>query len=107
MVRTIHATRLPSTAYMRGKTMQLKVPETAPRTFTRGEAVVLVPHLNGIEGECEQGLGQLEAEGVRVVRRGGCSAIDVARNELISGVLHEGAESILFIDSDVGFDPAD
>ena len=74
---------------------------------TGAAAVVLVPHLNGIEGECEQGLGQLEARGVRVIRRGGCSAIDVARNEMISDALHDGAESMLFIDSDIGFDPAD
>ena len=74
---------------------------------SRTEAVVLVPHLNGIEGECEQGLGQLEAEGVRVVRRGGCSAIDVARNELVSDALHDGFQSMLFIDADIGFDPAD
>jgi glycosyltransferase involved in cell wall biosynthesis len=73
----------------------------------RGQSVVLVPHLNGIEWECEQALRRLEAEGVRVVRRGGCSAIDVARNELLSDALHDGAESMLFIDSDVGFDPAD
>jgi hypothetical protein len=76
--------------------------ESAP-----GGAVVLVPHLNGIEGECEQGLGQLEAEGIHVIRRGGCSAIDVARNEMISDALHDGAQSMLFIDSDIGFDPAD
>jgi hypothetical protein len=75
--------------------------------LSRSEMVVLVPHLNGIEGECEQGLGQLEAEGVRVVRRGGCSAIDVARNELISEALHDGAKAMLFIDADIGFSPAD
>jgi hypothetical protein len=73
----------------------------------RGQAVVLVPHLNGIEWECEHALRQLEADGIRVVRRGGCSAIDVARNELISEAIHDGAESMLFIDSDIGFDPAD
>jgi hypothetical protein len=73
----------------------------------RGQWVVLVPHLNGIEHECEQALRQLEAAGVRVVRRGGCSAIDVARNELASDAVHDGAEAVLFIDSDVGFDPAD
>src|SRR5437588_5075638 len=78
--------------------------EEPPR---RDQVVVLVPHLNGIEGECEQALGQLEAEGIRVIRRGGCSAIDVARNELISDALHEGAQAMLFIDSDIGFDPAD
>ena len=73
----------------------------------RGQSVVLVPHLNGIEWECEQALRQLEGAGVRVVRRGGCSAIDAARNELVSDALHDGAESLLFIDSDIGFDPAD
>ena len=73
----------------------------------RGQWVVLVPHLNGIEWECEQALRQLEGAGVRVVRRGGCSAIDVARNELLSDALHDGAEAVLFVDSDIGFDPAD
>jgi hypothetical protein len=73
----------------------------------RRQCTVLVPHMNGIEWECEQALRRLEAEGVRVVRRGGCSAIDVARNEMLSDALHDEAESILFIDSDVGFDPAD
>jgi hypothetical protein len=73
----------------------------------RGQSVVLVPHLNGIEWECEQALRELERAGVRVTRRGGCSAIDVARNEMLSTALHEEAEAILFIDSDIGFDPQD
>lgn len=73
----------------------------------RGQWVVLVPHMNGIEWECEHALRQLESAGVRVVRKGGCSAIDVARNELISDAIHDGAESMLFVDSDIGFDPAD
>jgi hypothetical protein len=73
----------------------------------RSQCAVLVPHMNGIEWECEQALRRLESDGVRVVRRGGCSAIDVARNEMISEVLHDGAESILFIDSDVGFETPD
>jgi hypothetical protein len=63
--------------------------------------------MNGIEWECEQALQRLEQAGVRVVRRPGCSAIDVARNEMISEALHDGAEAMLFIDSDVGFEPAD
>jgi hypothetical protein len=79
----------------------------ATEAFNYSQAVVHVPHLNGIEGECEQGLGQLEAAGVRVIRRGGCSAIDVARNELISEALHDGYQAMLFIDSDIGFDPQD
>ncbi len=73
----------------------------------RCQSVVMVPHMNGIEWECEQALRQLEGAGVRVLRRGGCSAIDVARNELLSEALHDGAERMLFVDSDVGFDPAD
>jgi hypothetical protein len=73
----------------------------------RGQWMVLVPHLNGIEPECEQALRQLEDAGVRVVRRGGCSAIDVARNELASDALHDEADALMFIDADIGFDPAD
>lgn len=73
----------------------------------RSKSVVLVPHLNGIEPECEDGLQDLEKAGVRVVRRRGCSAIDVARNEMASDALHDGFESILFIDADLGFDPRD
>ncbi len=79
----------------------------AERQPGRGQCIVLVPHLNGIEMECEQALRTLEAAGVRMVRRGGSSALDVARSDLVSLALHEGAESILFIDSAIGFDPAD
>ncbi len=73
----------------------------------RSKSWVLVPHLNGIEWSCEQSLRQLEHSGVRVVRREGCSAIDVARNMLVSEALHDGAESVMFIDADVGFHPPD
>ena len=73
----------------------------------RAKAVVLVPHLNGVDWECEQSLRRLEEEGVRVVRSGGNSQVDVARNRLASEALHDGAESILFIDADLGFDPLD
>jgi glycosyltransferase involved in cell wall biosynthesis len=78
-----------------------------PLTASLGPSVVLTPHLNGIEPECEKALQQLEQSGVRVVRRAGCSAIDVARNEMLSDALHDGAESILFIDSDIGFEAPD
>ena len=73
----------------------------------RAKAVVMVPHLNGIDWECEQGLRRLEEGGIKVVRRGGSSAIDVARNDLLSNALHDGFESLMFIDADVGFDPLD
>ena len=69
--------------------------------------MVLVPYVDRIEADCERGLNQLEVAGVKVVRKPGCSAIDLARSELASEALHDGAEAILFIDSDVGFDSAD
>ena len=66
------------------------VAEVNPPTANRGPSVVITPHLNGIGPECEKALQQLEAAGVRVVPRGGCSAIDVARNEMLSDALHDG-----------------
>ena len=86
------------------KAVPKPVPEIPPG---RAKAVVLVPHINGVDWECEQSLRKLEEEGVRVVRSGGSSQIDVARNRLASEALHDGFESIFFIDSDLGFDPLD
>ena len=83
------------------------VANTEASPAARGPSFVLTPHLNGIEPECEKALQQLEQAGVRVVRRAGSSAIDVVRNEMLSDALHDGAESILFIDSDIGFEPKD
>ena len=80
---------------------------TTTTTSPSARAIVLVPHLEGIRWECEEGLLRLEREGVRVVRRAGCSAIDSARNEMASDALHDGAEAILFIDADIGFSPTD
>ena len=54
-----------------------------------------------------EGVAAIGAVGRARVRRGGCSAIDVARNEMLSDALHDGAESMLFIDSDIGFEAAD
>jgi len=73
----------------------------------RTKAVVLVPHLNGIEWECERGLQELERSGVRVIRMGGSSAIDLARCVLASNALHDRCESLLFIDADLGFEHHD
>ncbi len=69
--------------------------------------IVLVPHLNGIEKECENSLKELESAGIKVRRSSGCSAIDVARNRMASDALHEGYEAIFFIDSDIGFEAKD
>lgn len=67
--------------------------------------VVLVPHLNGIERECEDSLRRLQD--VKIYRKGGCSAIDLARSEMISRTLQDGFESMLFVDADISFNPAD
>lgn len=73
----------------------------------REDWVVLVPFLQSIEWECESALRGLEEEGVRVVRCRGASAIDVARNVLASEALHQKCNSMMFIDSDIAFDPYD
>jgi glycosyltransferase involved in cell wall biosynthesis len=79
----------------------------AAANVDRSDAVVLVPHLDGIRWECEEGLRELERAGVRVVRRAGSSAIDVARNQMASDAVHDGAGVILFIDADMGFQPSE
>ncbi len=79
-------------------------PSLPPR---RARAAVLVPHLAGVEWECEQGLRRIEQAGVRVVRRAGSSQVDVARNELLSDAVHDGFDAVLFIDADIGFDHRD
>jgi hypothetical protein len=76
------------------------LPSAGPR-----ESVVLVPHLNGIEPKCEEGLRALERAGVTVVRMPGCSAIDGARNQMASDALNDGFDSLLFIDADIAFKP--
>lgn len=71
------------------------------------KAIVLVPHLNGIEEPCERGLIHLENTGLKIHRRRGCSGIDRARSEMVSEALHDGYDSMLFIDADVSFDHND
>jgi len=73
----------------------------------RAKAVALVPYISTIEDSCEAGLRALEMEGVLVVRQGGQSAIDIARNDMCSQALHDGFESILFVDSDISFNVRD
>ena len=73
----------------------------------RARAVVLVPFMTTIDESCQAGLQALESEGVQVIRRGGQSAIDIARNDMCSQAVHGGFESILFIDSDIGFNVRD
>lgn len=71
------------------------------------KAIILVPYLNVIEEECSEGLRKLKDMGLEVWRRRGCSAVDVARSQMISESLHNGFDSMFFIDADISFDPAD
>jgi hypothetical protein len=68
---------------------------------------VLVPFMDSILHPVEDALRALERMGVLVVRRAGCSAIDYVRSDMASQALAEGKEAILFIDSDVLFNPKD
>jgi hypothetical protein len=76
--------------------------------FAPERHLVQVPVARFIEMDCDHCLRKLEREyGVRVDRSKGSSAIDITRNIRATQALVEGFESILFIDSDMMFDPAD
>src|SRR5450759_5199347 len=67
--------------------------------------VLLVPSTHSIEPHCEFSLRQLEALGYVVRRLYGFSQIDVARNRLASEALADGFEELMWIDSDMAFEP--
>lgn len=70
--------------------------------------VVIVPFTDRIHPECERGLRILEKRWEFVIWRvGGCSAIDLARSRLASDAVMQSFESIVWIDSDIGFDAGD
>ena len=67
--------------------------------------VILVPVSRYIEPDCDQGLRELEARGYNVRRVWGYSAIDVARSEIATSAIAEGFAELMWIDSDISFDP--
>ncbi len=71
-----------------------------------GKSVVLVPYYSAVEKECDEGLRALGQAGVQV-RRASFSAIDLLRCVMLSQALHDGFDSFLFIDSDIGFNAPD
>jgi hypothetical protein len=71
-----------------------------------GRPVVLVPYYSAVEKECEESLRSLVRAGV-ALSRFSLSAIDLLRSAMLSHAFRQGFDSILFIDSDIGFDPAD
>jgi hypothetical protein len=67
--------------------------------------VVLVPVATYIEPDCERGLLELERRGYQVRRVFGFAAIDQARSQMASDALADGFDELMWIDSDIGFDP--
>lgn len=78
------------------------IPPSDPR-----QCVVLVPVGGVIDPGCEDGLRQLERRGYPVWRVRGYSAIDAARNQMATDALAQGFHELLWIDSDIVFDPND
>jgi len=69
------------------------------------KCVILVPVAGHVEPACERGLRQLEALGYPVWRVYGFAAIDVGRSRIATRALDEGFEELMWIDSDIGFEP--
>jgi hypothetical protein len=82
-------------------------PLPTPAQFDPSRHIVHVPVARFIELDCDHCLRGLEALGVRVDRSKGSSAIDIARNLRATDAVRDGFESMLFIDSDMIFDPYD
>lgn len=74
---------------------------TAPR------CVILVPVGTSIDPACDAGLAELERRGFTVRRVRGYSAIDSARNQMATDALADGFDELVWVDSDVVFQPDD
>lgn len=68
--------------------------------------VVLVPYATHIEPACDHNLRELEARGYEVRRYPSSAAVDRTRCDMASAALAEGADELMWIDSDIAFDPA-
>ncbi|MCE9573699.1 MAG: hypothetical protein K8W52_11130 [Deltaproteobacteria bacterium] len=69
----------------------------APRT------ILLCPYLTHIEPACERGLRDAEAAGYEVRRFATTAAVDRARCDAATAALADGADALLWIDSDIAF----
>jgi hypothetical protein len=71
------------------------------------KCVILVPVATHIEPDCERSLVELELRGYAVRRVFGFAAIDQARSQIASDALADGFDELMWIDSDIGFNPDD
>jgi hypothetical protein len=69
--------------------------------------VVLVPVDGAIDPGCEDALRELERRGYAVWRVRGYAAVDAARNQMANDALAQGFDELIWIDSDIVFDPDD
>ncbi len=67
--------------------------------------VVLVPYATHIEPACDRGLRALEARGFEVRRYASTAAVDRTRCDAASLALRDGCDDLVWIDSDIAFDP--
>ncbi len=67
--------------------------------------VILVPVGHHIEPACDDALRSLERRGYAVRRVRGYSAIDQGRNQISTNALADGFEELMWIDSDIAFEP--
>jgi len=68
---------------------------------------ILVPVGGHIEHDCDRSLLELERRGYTVRRVYGYAAIDQGRSQMATDALRDGFRDLLWIDSDIGFDPDD
>lgn len=69
------------------------------------DCVILVPVGSHVESACEKGLRELENRGYEVRRVYGYAAVDQARNQMATDALNQGFSELMWIDSDIAFDP--
>jgi hypothetical protein len=70
------------------------------------KCAVLIPSAGAIDLGCEAALRELERRGYVVRRASGSVSIDQVRSQLASNALADGFEALMWIDSDVRFDPS-
>jgi hypothetical protein len=69
--------------------------------------VVLVPYLTHIEPGCDHGLRELERRGLEVRRYPSTAAVDRTRCDAATTALADGFDELIWIDSDIRFEPDD
>jgi hypothetical protein len=69
--------------------------------------IVLVPVGGAIDPGCEEALRELERRGYAVWRLRSDAAIDAARNQMANDALAQRFDELMWIDSDIVFDPDD